>query len=86
MGSYEFAEWLAYAEVEPFGIAVDDYRAGLMPALTVNGHATGGAKLTSPRDFFPWAPKSAPAKPAQLSPEETSRFIRERIFKVVSNE
>lgn len=87
IGSYELVEWIAYAGIEPFGIEADDYRAGLMPALTANSNQTDRSKQPlSPRDFFPWAEKAAPAAPVQLSPEDTAKFIRERIFKVAGHE
>lgn len=65
----------------------DDYRAGLMPALTANSNRPDrSAPPVSPRDFFPWAEKQPEPEPVKLSPEATAQFIRERIFKVGGHE
>mgnify|MGYP005826773551 CR=1 FL=1 len=47
-----FAEWMAYAELEPFGGAADNHRTGTLAATIAN---TSG-KLEEPMlpsDFFP---------------------------------
>ncbi|MBK7082350.1 MAG: hypothetical protein IPH55_17035 [Betaproteobacteria bacterium] len=76
IGSSEIAEWMAFAGMEPFGAEVADLRAGLMPALTVNMNRAEGADTISPFEFFPWHEKPAPAKPVELSPEETAARIK----------
>ena len=51
--SREFAEWLAFMELEPFGPARDDLRAGTLAALIANvnrdPHRHGPFE---PADFF----------------------------------
>ncbi len=76
VGSAELAEWMAFGGMEPFGTEVDDLRAGLLPALTVNMHRAEGADPVTPFEFFPWHEKPAPPKPLELSPEETAERIR----------
>lgn len=38
MGSAEFAAWLAFYQVEPFGDLRDDMRMALVATLTANAH------------------------------------------------
>ncbi len=82
IGSSEIAEWMAFSGIEPFGAEVDDLRAGLMPALTVNMNRAENAAAISPFEFFPWHEKPAPPGPVVLSPEETAERIRRDVFKV----
>ena len=83
IGSSEIAEWMAFAGLEPFGAEVDDLRAGLMPAMTVNMHRAEGAETVTPFEFFPWHKAPKPAPPVELSPEETARRIRREVFREV---
>lgn len=54
MSSAEFCEWMAFAELEPFGSLREDYRAGLAAAATVNvWRSSKDEKVTAPLDFFP---------------------------------
>lgn len=50
----QFAEWMAYAQVEPFGPLRDDYRAGVSAATVANvlGRRKGEPAV-QPLDFFP---------------------------------
>ena len=48
--SSEFTEWLAFAQLEPFGGMIEDMRAGLYPAMK----ASSEEKVIGPLDFFPW--------------------------------
>lgn len=57
--SAELTEWMAFAELEPFGGPADDYRAGLPAAAVVNVHRDGGQPV-QPLDFIPWAPRPEP--------------------------
>ncbi|MDQ5942490.1 MAG: hypothetical protein QG572_1305 [Pseudomonadota bacterium] len=82
VGSAELSEWMAFSGIEPFGAEVDDLRAGLMPAMTVNMHRAEGAETVTPFEFFPWHEAPKPAPPAELSPEELAERIRREVFKV----
>lgn len=61
----EFAEWLAFYQVEPFGPAQEDYRAaaGMMPHV--------GSKF-KPERVFP----SLARAPQQMTPEGALVFFR----------
>lgn len=86
IGSGELAEWIAFYDLEPFGGQVDDLRAGLNPALTVNMNRDPKSDPVTPLSFFPWSEKTEPQKPVELSPEETAKLIKARIFKVADDE
>jgi len=49
----ELAEWMAYEELEPFGEARADMRAGIIAATFANVHRRKGARPFKPIDFMP---------------------------------
>jgi len=51
MSSAEFAEWMAYYQVEPFGSTADDIRFGTLATASV---APWGGK-TAPDEWFSWS-------------------------------
>ncbi len=55
--SGEFAEWMAYYQIEPFGEMVADIRHGLACALLANVNRDRRTQPTPyvPEDFIPWA-------------------------------
>lgn len=54
MTSAEFALWWDYAEREPFGYEVENYRAGVVAATVANvAPRKKGAKPLKPSDFYP---------------------------------
>lgn len=55
MDAAEFAEWVAFAAVEPFGSQVDDVRLGTLASAVVAPH---GGK-TRPGEWFQWEPAEA---------------------------
>lgn len=67
MSSDEFAHWVAFYRLEPFGYEVQNWRAALVAAATANtaGKKRNGQPFT-PRDFMP---RSVEASRAQ-TPEE----------------
>jgi len=75
LGSREMTEWQAFAQLEPFGGAVDDLRAGLGPALTVNMNRTEGTEPIGPMQFYPWYDAKAP-EPEPQTPEELAAALR----------
>ena len=77
LSSSELTEWHAFANMEPFGGAVDDLRAGLGPALTVNMNRAKDSEPIGPMTFFPWHNPEAPApKPEPKTPEELAAALR----------
>lgn len=61
MTSAELTEWIAFYRIEPFGCAIDDYRAGLYASMKANAARDGKPPL-SPLDLYPWhaEPEEAP--------------------------
>lgn len=51
--SAEFAEWLAYHGLEPFGEERDDLRAGIVASTIANVNRGKRAKAYKPEDFMP---------------------------------
>lgn len=85
MSSSELTEWIAYSEREPFGSLVDDFRAGLAPAMTVNANL---GKPMHPLDFFPWRSPHLFVKPEVKpeTPEELAARIKREVFGVSFDE
>lgn len=52
MDAREFAEWIAYDQIEPFGALRDDQRAGTIASAVVNIWKSSGTPLDW-QDFFP---------------------------------
>lgn len=52
MSAEMFAEWAAYAEIEPWGEERADLRAGIVSSVIANTHRGKGQPLT-PKDFMP---------------------------------
>lgn len=81
VGANELTEWAAFAEMEPFGAFVDDFRAGVPAAVTLNVHRKRDAPTVGPLDLFPWHADPKPAAPARVeSPEEIAANIRTKVF------
>jgi hypothetical protein len=59
---------MAFAQMEPFGGAVDDLRAGIGPAVAVNMNRAEGAKPIAAWAFFPWHEPQSKAE-AETKPE-----------------
>lgn len=53
MDAREFAEWIAYDQIEPFGGTRDDQRAGVIASAIVNQHRKKGSKPVEWFKFFP---------------------------------
>ena len=52
MSSYEFSEWMAYRQINPFGEEREDLRMGIAVAVNANLHTAKGKHFT-PKDFMP---------------------------------
>lgn len=53
MTAREFAEWLAYYQIHPFGPERDDQRIGTLVSALVNVHRKKGSKALTWRNVFP---------------------------------
>ena len=51
--SAQFAEWLAYSRVEPWGEDRDDLRTGIVASVIANSNRGKGKKPYKPQDFMP---------------------------------
>ena len=78
MSSAEFTRWIAYANIEPFGYPMDNYRMGVPAAAIVNTvRSTIPMPKGKPRpkqvkatDFYPKQAKSGP----DLTPEQLAHI------------
>lgn len=75
MSAREMAEWRRFAELEPFGGDVDDFRAGLGPAVEINIHRKEDAAVVTPYDLIPWRTAKPKAPERDPTPEEVARDI-----------
>lgn len=62
MGSRTFAEWTAYAGIEPFGELQADYRSGLTATILSNVYRRKGSRAVEMVDLFPWLETERPQK------------------------
>lgn len=51
--SAEFAEWVAYHNLEPFSANRTDYILAVIASILANVHRGKGAKVYKPEDFIP---------------------------------
>lgn len=71
----EFDEWLAYANLEPFGEERADLRHGIQTAAIVNtmrGLWAKDAESVSPFDFMPFSERPPDPEQPELSADEVS--------------
>lgn len=60
MSATEFAEWIAYERIEPFGTVREDMRAGLIASTLLNLYKKKGTKASNWEDFIPPYEKRRP--------------------------
>lgn len=53
MTSVQFAEWMAYSKLEPWGEERDDLRMGIIASTIANVNRGKGQKAFKPDDFMP---------------------------------
>lgn len=53
MTSLQFAEWLAYSRLEPWGEERDDLRTGIVASTVANVNRRKDQKAYKPSDFMP---------------------------------
>lgn len=89
MSSSELTEWLAFAELEPFGGAVDDLRAGLAPSMTLNTNLGNEGEPVGPLHFYPWHNpelRKAAEPVREPTPEELAARIKVEVFGIQPDE
>jgi hypothetical protein len=86
VSSAEFAEWLAYHQIEPFGTRMDDLRAGAFTAAiyNVNRDTKKAPEPFGPSDVIPWINGLTPAPDAEPvlldDPTEQTAMLRASLF------
>lgn len=53
MSSEEISEWMAFFQVEPFGVDVEMYGPAIVAATIANVNRSKNQKAYSPEDFMP---------------------------------
>lgn len=53
ISSRQFAEWMGYARLEPFGEDRDDLRMGIIASTIANANRGKGGKAFTPQQFMP---------------------------------
>ena len=53
ISSAQFAEWMAYSRLEPWGEDRDDLRMGIVASVIANSNRGKGKKPYKPQDFMP---------------------------------
>jgi len=56
----ELSEWMAFERVEPFGVQMDNFRAGQICAAIVNCNGGKNGKAVSASDFIPLFTQESP--------------------------
>lgn len=78
ISSAEFAEWMAYAQLEPFGGLQDDLRAGAIASTiaNVNRDSDKTPRPFEPGDFFPSLTDAGAAEAPEQTPKEQLAIMR----------
>ncbi|WP_250467631.1 DUF4035 domain-containing protein [Caballeronia sp. GAFFF2] len=77
--SVEFADWMAFYNIEPFGERIADIRMGMLAATTANIHRDPKTKAFEPADFMPWV-KAPPKAVLFEDPKEQAQFVALAVF------
>ncbi len=70
VSSRELSEWMAYAQIEPFGEKRADLRAGIVASTMANIHR-GKRKPFNPEDFMPEFERQ------EKAPEEMQALLKQ---------
>jgi len=78
MTSRQFAEWQAYAAIEPWGEDRADLRAGIVASTVANyaGKSLKEDASVSPIDFMPYAEKPKKAAPSKVLRARFAHLVR----------
>jgi hypothetical protein len=77
MSSGEFARWIAYFCLEPFGYEVENWRMGTIAATVANVSPGRKGKALVSADFCPKKPNAAPA----MSPRQKRQWDARQLAK-----
>jgi len=86
MSSHEFTHWIAYANVEPFGYPMENWRYGMNTAAVVNAvrstipvpHGRPSLKPVQVETFLPVRNRRAELTPKQVAHLQRKRAKRKR--------
>ena len=75
MSSADFAGWVAFYELEPWGAVIEDHRAGVLASTVANyaGRHLPDGKSLAPAEFFPRR-NVKPPKPMSLAEKARGIF------------
>lgn len=77
--SVEFAYWMAYFNIEPFGERLADIRMGTLAATMANIHRDSKRPAFEPADFLPWHKRES--RPVLFDdPKAQARFLALELF------
>jgi hypothetical protein len=76
MSQRQFAEWVEFFALEPFGPRQEDLRAGVLGSILINGnpHRGKNPKRVKPEDFFPSLKGPLRVQPMDEMIEAAKRF------------
>lgn len=82
--SSEVADWYAFAEIEPWGTGVDDFRTGTLAAVIANVNRNPERAPYSPGDFMPtWDPVERAARAEAAEEANAAAFAAALIASAV---
>lgn len=86
--SSELTELMAYANLEPFGAPIDDYRAGLSAAAVFNVNRGKDAPVIGPMELMPWHADrvAAPRETPQAVADNVRTFLNAQAADVAAQE
>jgi hypothetical protein len=76
IGQRQFAEWMEYYSLEPFGARQEDLRAGILGSIAINGnpHRGKGARSVKPEQLFPSLKGPLQVQPIEEMIEAAKQF------------
>jgi len=77
LSARQWAEWEAYALLEPFGPGQDNWRAGMVASVIANVNRGKGARAFKPDDFMQRLP---------LTPKEQADRLRKGLAHLVTKD
>ncbi|WP_042297113.1 phage tail assembly protein T [Paraburkholderia bannensis] len=78
--SVEFAHWMAYYNIEPFGTPIENLRMGIVASTMANIHRDPKRPAFAPADFIPGGRKPDPV--LFDDPKDQARFVALSVFGV----
>lgn len=81
MPSSEFAHWMAFEQLEPFGGLSEDRRAGVIASTVFNMNRSAETKPRGASDFFPSlrdalrAPRATAKRLPKLTAKQEAAFL-----------